>query len=428
MIELTVAPTKDHFLSRGAPFFYLADTVWATFFTVTLTEWARYLAVRRAQNFNALQISILPVTHDRSVPPSEDPPFELHRDGRWDFSRPSESYFARAETMVEMAVNAGFLPVLHLLWCSYVPDTRCSRASPIASAMELEHVGPYATYATQRFKRYKPIMVVSGDTRFESVAEEPYYGAALEAVKAAWPQATISMHLHPEGDLPPRFAEVVDFYCFQSGHQIAHVDRPYRLAEKFCAYPRKLPTLNSEPCYEGHGRLSQDGTRWSREEVRKACWQSLLSGAKMGIAYGAHGVWSFHRRGYEFLARQRSLEPFDWEDALLFPGAADMGFARWLFETENLFALDPADILTTGKPEARAMANADRSRLAVYVPSPTDLEVEVDLTDYEVTAFDLSARAILRLAVRPGRRSIVELASVNTDCLLLAKHRRAGSS
>jgi hypothetical protein len=421
MTELTLAPSKDYFLRHGKPYFYLADTVWAVFSNLSLAEWTRYLAVRRAQNFNALQISIMPITHDRSIPPEETPPFELHPDGRWNFARPSEAYFFKAEAMVGMAVEAGFLPVLTVLWCSYVPDTRCSRNSPIASAMDLEHVKPYAAFVTERFRRFNPIFVISGDTRFESEAEAPYYGAALEAVKAAWPEATISMHLHPEGDLPAGFADAVDFYSFQSGHHIAHADRSYRLAEKFRAYPSKRPVLNSEPCYEGHGRLSQDGTRWSRDEVRKAAWQSLLSGAKMGVAYGGHGVWSSHRRGYEFLARSRSLEPFDWEDALHLPGALDMGFARWLFETKDLFALDPAAILRTGMPEARAMASPDGRRMAIYCPSPTDLELDVDLTGFDVTAIDLASRTVLRPVVHTGRPSTIKQTSVNSDCLVLAE-------
>ena len=423
MMQLSLAPSQDFFLRDGRPFFYLADTVWAAFSNVTLPEWSRYLAFRRAQGFNALQISILPITHDRSVPPQETPPFEPRPDGSWDFARPNEDYLAKAETMVGMAVEAGFLPVLTVLWCSYVPGTRCARGSPIPSAMELSHVAPYARRVTERFKRFEPVLVVSGDTKFESEAEAPYYGAALDAVKAAWPEATISMHLHPEGDLPPRFANAVNFYSYQSGHHIDHADRSYLLAEKFRAYPRKRPILNSEPCYEGHGRLSSDGSRWSRDEVRKAAWQSLMSGAKMGVAYGGHGVWSFHRDGYDFLARKRSLGPFDWEDALSLPGAADMGFARFLFETRDLFALDPADLLLTGKPEARATASADGRRLAIYSPNPIALEVDRDLDGFEVTAMDLSARSVLRLRVRAGRPSVIEQPSVNADCLILADRR-----
>ena len=63
MIKLELAPSRDYFLVEGKPFFYLADTVWAAFASVTIEEWARYLEVRRGQGFNALQISILPITH-----------------------------------------------------------------------------------------------------------------------------------------------------------------------------------------------------------------------------------------------------------------------------------------------------------------------------------------------------------------------------
>jgi hypothetical protein len=212
----------------------------------------------------------------------------------------------------------------------------------------------------------------------------------------------------------------VDFYCYQSGHQIAHAHRPYTLAEKSLAYPNKRPLLNSEPPYEGHGRLSPDGSRWTREEVRKAAWQSLLSGAKMGIAYGGHGVWSFHRRGFDFLAKDRSLEPFDWEDALALPGASDMGFARWLFETKDLFSLDPAPILRTGAPEARAMASGDGRRIAIYSPYATDLVLDRDLAGFDVVAIDLSTRFVLRPRVQAGEPSMIEQLPVNADCLVLA--------
>lgn len=423
MTMLTRAPHGSHFLRDGKPFFYLADTVWATFSNVTLEEWARYLAVRRTQGFNALQISILPITHDRSVPPEEIAPFETGPDGRWILSRPNEVYFDRAERMIEMAVAEGFLPVLTVLWCSYVPDTRCSRGSPIPSAMALEDVAPYAAMATRRFRRFDPVMVISGDTRFESPAEAPYYGAAMEAVKREWPEAIISMHLHPEGELPPPFDTAVDFYSFQSGHQIAHADRPWTLAERFCAYPSRVPILNSEPCYEGHGRLTQDGSRWSREEVRRAAWQSLLSGARMGVAYGAHGVWSFHRRGFEFLARARSLEPYDWEDALTMPGSWDMGFARYLFETHDLFSLAPAPMLQGATPQVRAMASADRSRIAIYCPEATDLTVTVDLADYDVQGIDLGERRAFWPVVEGGLPSLLRQPRHSGDCLILARRR-----
>ena len=58
MANLTVAETNDYLLKDGKPFFYLADTVWAAFANLSVERWEAYLRYRRAQGFNAIQISI----------------------------------------------------------------------------------------------------------------------------------------------------------------------------------------------------------------------------------------------------------------------------------------------------------------------------------------------------------------------------------
>lgn len=417
--RLAVHPEGFLVNAQGRPFFYLADTAWMAFPNLSIPDWARYLALRKAQGFTALQISILPVTHDTSMSSNNIAPFLPDANGNWDFSAYHEAYFTKAETMVQMAVEQGFVPVLGVLWCSYVPGTRCSQGSPVASAMPFEAVTPYARFAANRFKRFDPIFFISGDTRFESPQEEPYYMAALQAVKETCPGALLTMHLHPQGDLPRSFIDVVDFYMFQSGHAAAGQHQPYTFAQKFSAYPVKRPIVNSEPPYEGHGRLGER-TRFTAFDVRKAIWQSLLSGAKMGVSYGAHGVWSFHKRGMNFLNAHHSFEPFDWEDALLMNGAWDVGFARWLFETYDLFWTNAAAMVANDDPEIRAAATADRSTVAVYSPYAFDIELELDLTGYLCVQIDLASRRILRPNIRTGLRSQIEMPGVNADVLLLA--------
>jgi hypothetical protein len=180
---------------------------------------------------------------------------------------------------------------------------------------------------------------ISGDTLWESPDEPRYYLRALELIRAGCPDALVSMHLTPQADLPDQFVDVVDFYMFQSGHSVDHPDRPWRLAEKFASSRIRRPVINSEPCYEGHGRgvarARQVRGQWTRSEVRAAAWQSLLSGAKAGVTYGGHGVWSFHTREKRFLNDHKYV-PMDWWEALRLPGAWDYGYARWLFETFGL--------------------------------------------------------------------------------------------
>jgi hypothetical protein len=289
--------------------------------------------------------------------------------------------------------------------------------------MPFEAVAPYATYAAERFKKYDPMFFISGDTRFESPDEEPYYMAALEAVRAVCPQALLTMHLSPQGDLPLSFMDVIDFYMYQSGHHAGHQDRPYTFAEKFTAYPVKRPVVNSEPPYEGHGRVGER-TRFNAFDIRKATWQSLLAGAKMGITYGAHGVWSFHRRGMNFLNAHRSFEPYDWDVALTLDGGWDVSFAKWIFELYNLFELDPAPLVLNGDPEIRLAANQDRTRIAVYVPYSFDLELDLDLSGFDCVGIDLPSRRITTPDVQPGPRSRLAMHRFNTDVLFLATKNR----
>ena len=152
MGRLRISETKDLLLQDGKPFFYLADTVWAAFGNLPLHRWAPYLRFRKAQGFNAIQISILPITHDASLTDEGLDPFLSNAEGNWDFYRLNEAYFYKAERMVKMAVEAGFVPVLGVLWKNYVPGTVASQRSPIPSAMPLDAVKAYAKYAYTKTK------------------------------------------------------------------------------------------------------------------------------------------------------------------------------------------------------------------------------------------------------------------------------------
>ncbi len=419
MTHLQVSSTKDYLTKDGKPFFYLADTAWMAFSNLPLADWNRYLAYRKLQGFNALQISILPITHDTSMSDDNIDPFLNDANGNWDFTAYNEAYFDKAEEMVKMAVEQGFIPVLGVLWCSYVPGTRCSKNSPVASAMPLEAVAPFATYAANRFKKYDPMFFISGDTQFESPEEEPYYMAALHAVKAACPEALLTMHLTPRGDLPNSFLNLIDFYMYQSGHGAGRQDMPYVLAEKFSAYPVKHPVVNSEPCYEGHGRVGEQ-TRFNAFDIRKATWQSLLAGAKMGVTYGAHGIWMFHRRGMNFLNAHRSFEPYDWDVALELDGGWDVSFAKWLFETYNLFDVEPTSIVLNESKEIRAAANPSGTKIAIYCPYNFDIELDFDLSGFHVVGIDLALRRVTEPNVQVGSRSHIAMNQCNSDVLLLA--------
>jgi hypothetical protein len=418
MAVLRVSDTKDYLLKDGEPFFYLADTVWAAFANLSIDAWRRYLRFRRAQGFNAIQISILPITHDTSTSEDNDDPFLPDAHGNWDPYRLNEAYFDKAEKMVAMAVESDFVPVLGVVWKCHVPRTLASRHSPVPSAMPLDALEAYAEYAVKRLAKFTPIFFISGDTAWDSDQEPVYYMAALEIVRRISPDSLITMHMVPSAILPEEFADRVDFYMYQSGHG-PEQKTPYELARTHRRYATKRPVVNGEPCYEGHGK-GRTLTRFRAFDVRKATWQSLLCGGKMGITYGGHGVWSCHFAGMGFVQPEWKFVPYEWEEALRLPGAWDVAYAKWLFEQFGLHDVNPVDLLVREDPEVAVSASADRTRIALYMPHVCDVGLNIDLSRYRCQVFDLENRIPMVPVVTAGTPSTVHLSMFNGDGLLVA--------
>lgn len=408
LLKLTVNPAGDGFLSDGRPFFYLADTCWSAFTNAAPEEWEEYLDFRKKQGFNALQINILP-QWDRSETRLSLLPFAAGPDGKYDYFHPDESYFARAQRFLETAVERGFLPALAVLWCDHVPGTWASRLMP-DHIMPLEAVEPYAAYAAEKFSRFHPVYLVSGDTNFETPEAVKYYVTALETIKSVSPDALTTLHLSGGlTDLPEELevSPLLDFYMYQSSHGRNDQHLAYEMAEAFYRKAVKRPVINGEPCYEGHGFGNEYG-RFSAFDVRKAVWSSLLSGAKAGAAYGAHGVWSFHKKGDFFPSEAFSGTPFPWRTALRLPGAEDMSFARRLFEGWGLADLEPAYRLTDGSPEIRTAAAKDGSKIAVYIPYAAEVKIGAAFGGLDWTLVDLRNRRFQKpdITVSPGKTDI----------------------
>ena len=326
------------------------------------------------QGFNALQINILP-QWDRSESDHDRlEPFQTTDSGSWDFSKPQDTYFSKAKQMVAMAREKGFLPALVLLWCNYVKDTWGSKRLP-GYEIPKEAVHPYVKYVCEIFGEYKPMFLVSGDTDLKSQEAIDIYLAALDAAKEFCPDALTTFHLNPSTDLPQQVIDApgLDFYMYQSGHHAEEQANAYTLAQRFATKSVKRPVVNGEPCYDGHGFGDNYG-RFSAFHVRRAVWQSLLSGAKAGFTYGAHGIWNWHEQGKAFPNPQFSSQPYSWRTAMRFQGAWDAGFVKWVFETYELFDIEPNnDILNNHTPEIRVATSPNQEKIVVYMPFNTDV-------------------------------------------------------
>ncbi|WP_239257078.1 DUF4038 domain-containing protein [Listeria ilorinensis] len=378
---------------NGEPFFYLADTVWSAFTNIELRDWSYYLKVRRQQGFNVLQINILP-QWDRSVAGEVMEPFGV-KDGYLNLEDKNEAYFTHAEKMLEMAVEHGFTPALVLLWCNYIPETWATKfgSSP---AFRKEDIKPYTRMMLKHFNRFDPIYIISGDTDFPTESVTDYYLDALNVVAEEAPDALKVLHICGRlGEIPARLQNhpALDLYFYQSGHNVEHQETAYTLAEHFSQLEPTKPVINSEPCYEMMGGYSPERYgRFSREDIRRAAWQSVLSGASAGITYGAHGIWSWHTLDSTFGSSigEGFTPPFDWRQALHFDGADDYGFLKQLLLANQWTDLTPVDVLVNPIADIRISETTDT--VLVYVPSNLPVYLKGHFTSPDDYAIDLDTR------------------------------------
>jgi hypothetical protein len=418
--KLEIAPSRDRFVRAGKPFFYLADTLWTAFSNCSLDEWAEYLAYRRVQGFNAFQVNVL-TQWDGGKPDTGLYPFEVDAQGKFDFSCRSEAYFERAVTMLEMAREQDFIPVLVVFWGNYVKDTWMSQNNP-SNIMPLELVESFTEFIVNTFSRFDPVYIVSGDTNFGSEQATLYYMTAMRKIKAMCPTAITTLHLGGGlSDIPEAFlhTELYDFYMYQSSHNLESQDLAYKLAQDFYTKPVKRPILNGEPCYEGHAFGGKYG-RYNEFHVRRAVWQGLLSGAKAGVTYGAHGLWGWYREGKAFANESYGGKPLPWRTALHFKGAWDVAFAKWIFETFNLFDLEPAAAVLNDTPEIRLSVSPDGSKVALYAPYNADIRMSLELAGYDWTLINLADRLFARPEVAvAGGVTTFKMHPFNADVLYL---------
>lgn len=386
----SLAPSRRWLLHDDAPAFLLADTVWAAFGGARHDEWLDHLERRRRQGFNALLFSILPIEHDRSSGTLS--PYAI-RDGRLDFAAGDPAYWDDAERVLAAACAHGFTPMLVLLWNNFVPGTWGAGLTP-DHVMDAEQTASYVADAVARFSRYDPIWIVSGDDDLNDDTALERYSAVAAQVRALAPDQLITWHDTPTARMPASIADgdLLDFHGLQSGHNEAWDTLPADLTRHYRAMEVPRPIINLEPCYEGLGRFA-GRARHSAADVRRASWTGIVAGAAAGLGYGAHGVWSWHRRGEGFAAADVHGDPFPFAVAAAFPGADDVALARRIVDAEQLWGLDGDAALLVDEPSGAVAGRTPDGVVAVYAPEAFALTLRGRASDdLDVRVYDLAAR------------------------------------
>ena len=371
-----------------------------------------------------LQINILQ-QWDASESDIKIEPFNRNEDGSKNFNSLNYEYFNRAEKMLEIAVSKGFIPALVLLWANYVPGTWASDILD-KDVLPFEMIEEYVEYVGKKFEKFNPIFIISGDTDFPTDRTIEYYRVALNTIKRVAPKCIKTMHIRGRlMELPAEFenSDDVNFYMYQSGHNSSYMDMPYLLAEHFYKKNNKKPIINSEPCYEQMGYSRNLYGRFTQFDVRKALWQSLLSGGSAGITYGAHGIWSWHKpgKGFGIGIGECFDKPFYWRDALRFEGAWDYSFAKWLFDKYDLCGIKPIEKHIVKSNEIRMAATDNEDIILIYIPINTNVLIDLDLNNYDFETIDLAKRRFAKSSITvKDRETTINMHSFDEDVLIIA--------
>ncbi len=390
---LTISENKKSLKKNGQDFFYLADTCWSAFTNITDEEWDYYLYKRKVQGFNSIQINILP-QWDASETELNRAPFV-----NGDPMQLNEAYFTHAKAMCQKAVDEGFQLALVVLWCNYVPGTWASNMFQ-KGILPFDFIEGYINKVHETFTEFEPLYVISGDTDFPTEETVDYYVKAAETLRPLAKDCLFTTHIKGRySEIPEELLQYLDILFYQSGHNAKDLTMPYSLSETMQEkYPNK-PLINSEPCYEEMGYSGKMYGRWTQDDIRRAAWVSVLSGASAGITYGAAGIYSWQKTGKAFMKDLGEAfdTPKSWEEAMNFPGAWDYGFVKEVFEKLNLYDLTPAqDLVLNDTTEIRAAKT--NKKLLVYIPHNTKVRLAKDYSGHEVKAIDLTAGRIATLA------------------------------
>lgn len=379
--------SENHrFLVRddGRPFFYLADTAWELFHRLKREEADLYLKDRAEKGFTVIQAVALAELNGLDDPnPYGFRPLVDHDPARPDVREgPDNDYWDHVDYIVNRAealgLRIGFLPTWGDKW------NKAWGVGPEIFTPANARV--YGAWLGRRYAKKPLIWILGGDRPIENALHREI----IEAMAQGLREGDGGSHLitfHPSGSRGSSewFHEAawLDFNMRQNGHGAEAQGYAKTLAD-YLREPAK-PVVDGEPIYEDHPvsfKAAELGYSIAAD-VRHAIYWDLFNGA-FGLTYGNHAVWQMWSPGRAPV--NKPLMP--WTEAIDEPGAGEMQFARWLFESRP-FSRIPDESLVVPQEPGSAWPGAGRYRFAgtraedgsyamIYVPVGRKFRVRLD--------------------------------------------------
>ena len=336
---------------------------WRLLFALRYDEAEGFLKDRKSAGFNAFMVQILPDPQLFDKGNSELKLFLPFPFTGNDISKPNESYFRHADSILELCnkMNVAVLAAPLYLGCCQDGWLEIIQADPDG----VNKCRNYGTWIANRYKHLPNIIWVSGGDH-DPVPEAI---AFAEGIAAADTIHLHSFHAHPGKSSGEKF-KGTSWHTLSFAYTYfpaLEMNKDWQYKQVYAMFYEEnlnnygMPVILAESAYE-------DERNATTQIIRRQAYWSLLSGAS-GNIYGQNNIWRMDEK---------------WKSALKKPGAESMGiFYRFVQSIPwyNMKA-DWAHTLVTGgrgnfnstiypggEDYATAALSNDSAVAAIYMPS-----------------------------------------------------------
>jgi len=365
---LQISSDKRHLeYADGTPFFWLADTAWNGPLKSSDADWDVYLADRRKKGFSVIQC-----VATQWLGAATD------AEGRRAYSNPlriqiEPAFFQRLDRRIDRIDDFGFVAAPVLAWAATWSQEGLL-LNPGTSLSE-DQIVVLVRYIVSRYGAQPAVWILSGDSTYIGAEAERWRQIGRAALANSPRLATV--HPSPRLWVDKEF-EGEPWYSlngYQSG-QFNDAETARWINRRARNPGSAMPTIDLEPCYEGHLPLETPGAEpMDALSVRRACYWSLLAGPVAGVSYGAHGVWSWEESPTVPLNHPGAGLARPWWEAIAFPGSGSMAHLGAVFNSIPWWRLDPRPQLLQNQPGAdaplafvAAACSPERDLAVVYAP------------------------------------------------------------
>jgi len=417
---LKISDNKRYFVDQqGKPFLYHADTGWQIFIQLTTNEAVEYLAFRKRQGFNTIQVQLV-MTPEQVNRYGHRPFLEDN-----DFSKPDEEYYNHVAEIVAKADSIGLLIVMSQPWLGCCEEGFGGRPDKPFRKNGPEKSRKYGQYLGKKFSHFDNLLWIMGGDNDPKGDRESLFAFFDGLYEAAPKHQLMTYHASPPHSSTDLF-QYADWLGFSfiytywrekpnewiTADLLPHV---YEAALREWSKSDTMPFVLGESQYEGSGIIDND--MGSPQIVRRqAYWTMLCGGA--GEAYGSD-LWNF---------------PANWREIMNYPGAWQLGHFIKIFESITWWTLIPDvkhQAVVDGygdwsKPNWVTTAVSEDKRLLVaYIPQIQSVTVDFGFLEgnsfkgsfYDprsgkiVKEFSIDRKTVQRIASPPGEDLLLKITS-----------------